>query len=288
SKGLAVTYHVASATEIDGVTSDGRTVFTLVQTAGADATLGTADDVFTFSLKDQVDHLPLNVASGDNDATVTIDIAGAFVVTDFDGDPVALDNGAVIAIENDVPVNNGTLLTAQTVFEDGLTLANSNNQSVGNPETGHTAGTATYTGAQILSLVNIGADEPGKIALAGASIEGTATGLQSKGLAVTYHVASATEIGGVTSDGRTVFTLVQTAGADATLGTADDVFTFSLKDQVDHLPLNVASGEHDSTETIDIAGAFVVTDFDGAPVALDNGAVIAIENDVPVNNGTLL
>ena len=62
----------------------------------------------------------------------TIDIAKAFVVTDADGDFVALDNGATIAIENDVPVNNTNTLTAQTVYEDGLTLANSNNQSVGN------------------------------------------------------------------------------------------------------------------------------------------------------------
>ena len=37
--------------------------------------------------------------------------------------------------------------------------------------------------------------------------------------------------------GRTVFTLVQTAGADTVLGTPDDVFTFTLLDQVDHVPL---------------------------------------------------
>jgi hypothetical protein len=272
SQGVAVTYHIVSGTEIDGV-AGGRVVFTLVDDGAGN---------FTFTLKDQVDHLPLNAASGDSDASVTIDFAKAFVVTDADGDSIALDNGAVVAIENDVPVNNDTTLTVQTVFEDGLTNANSNNQSVGNPEAGHTAVTATYTGAQILSLVTIGADEPGKVALAGASIEGTSTGLQSKGLAVTYHVASATEIDGVTSDGRTVFTLVQTAGGDGTLGTADDVFTFSLKDQVDHLPLNAASGDNDASVIIDIAKAFVVTDFDGDPVQLDNGATVAIENDVPI------
>ena len=122
-----------SATEIDGI-AGGRVVFTLVDDGAGN---------FTFTLMDQVDHLPLNAASGDADATATIDLAKAFVVTDFDGDFVQLDNGATVAIENDVPVNNATTLTVQTVFEDGLTLANSNNQSVGNPEAGHTAVTAT-------------------------------------------------------------------------------------------------------------------------------------------------
>ena len=77
------------------------------------------------------------------------------------------------------------------MFEDGLTLANSNNQSVGNPEAGHTAVTATFTTAQILSLVNIGADEAGDGdagRLRRQAIEGTATGLQSKGSPVSYHV----------------------------------------------------------------------------------------------------
>ena len=44
----------------------GRTVFTLVQTAGADTVLGTADDVFTFTLLDQVDHMPLATGGGDD------------------------------------------------------------------------------------------------------------------------------------------------------------------------------------------------------------------------------
>ena len=146
-------------------------------------------------------------------------------MTDFDGDFVQLDSGATVAIENDIPVNNGTNLTLQTVCEDGLTNANSNNQSVGNPEAGHTAVTATFTTAQILSLVDIGADEPGTVTLAGAAqaIEGSSTGLQSKGVAVTYHVVSATELDGVVGS-RVVFTLV-----DNGAGT----FTFALKPQVD-------------------------------------------------------
>ncbi|WP_244622338.1 DUF5801 repeats-in-toxin domain-containing protein, partial [Bradyrhizobium ivorense] len=269
SQGASVTWHVVSGTEIDGVVG-ARVVFTLV-----DDGLGN----FTFTLKDQVDHLPVNAASDDNDQSVTIDIAKAFVVTDADNDPVQLDNGAVVAIENDVPVNNTNKLETREVFEDGLTLANSNNQSVGNPEAGHTAVTTTYTAAQILSLVNIGADEPGTVKLAGAAgIEGTATGIFSKGASVTWHVVSATEIDGV-AGGRVVFTLVDDGAGN---------FTFSLKDQVDHLPVNAASSDNDASVTIDIAKAFVVTDFDGDFVQLDNGAVVAIENDVPVNNATTL
>ena len=105
---------MVSGTEIDGI-AGGRVVFTLVDDGAGN---------FTFTLKDQVDHLPLNAASGDNDVSVTVDIAKAFVVTDFDGDFVQLDSGATVAIENDVPVNNTTTLPVQTVFEDGLTLAN--------------------------------------------------------------------------------------------------------------------------------------------------------------------
>src|SRR5262249_49875753 len=158
------------------------------------------------TLIDQVDHLPVNAASNDTDTSVTVDIAKAFVVTDKDGDFVQLDNGAVVAIENDVPVNNSTSLTQKTVFEDGL----NNAQGLGNPEVGPTAITATYTTATILWLVGIGADEPGTVSLAGAAlIEGAAMGAQSKGFAVTWHVVSATEIDGIAAgDGnRVVFTL---------------------------------------------------------------------------------
>ena len=53
-------------TQVNGV-AGGRTVFTLVQTAGADTVLGTADDAFTFTLLDQVDHVPLATGGGDDE-----------------------------------------------------------------------------------------------------------------------------------------------------------------------------------------------------------------------------
>ena len=53
-----ILFDVVSPTQVNGV-AGARTVFTLVQTAGADTVLGTADDTFTFTLLDQVDHTPL-------------------------------------------------------------------------------------------------------------------------------------------------------------------------------------------------------------------------------------
>ena len=44
-----------------------------------------------------------------------------FTAADFDADPVVIDAGASINIENDVPENNGTVLAAKLVVEDGLT-----------------------------------------------------------------------------------------------------------------------------------------------------------------------
>jgi len=182
-----------------------------------------------------------------------------------------------ISFADDGPTNNETT-QSQTVFEDGLTSANSNNQSVGNSEPGHTEVTATYTAAQILSLVNMGSDGPGSVKLAGVALEGVMTGLQSQGVAVTYHAVSGTEIDGV-AGGRVVFTLVDDGAGN---------FMFTLKDQVDHLPLNAASGDSDPSVTIDIARAFVVTDADGDSVQLDSGATVAIENDIPVTASNTL
>ena len=77
---------------------------------------------FTFTLKDQVDHHPLNAASGDKDAWVTLDIAKAFVVTDFDGDLCSwtmarwLRSRTTFREQRDV-------LARKTVFEDGLATA---------------------------------------------------------------------------------------------------------------------------------------------------------------------
>ena len=138
-----------------------------------------------------------------------------------------------------------------------------------------------FTGAQIAGLVASGADEPVKVSL-NAAIDNVDTGLDSKGENILFDVVSATQVNGV-AGARTVFTLVQTAGADTVLGTSDDVFTFTLLDQVDHTPLATGGGD-DETIVLSLASVFVATDFDGDSIIIDAGATVTIENDVPGQN----
>ena len=117
-KGENILFDVISPTQVNGV-AGARTVFTLVQTAGADTVLGTPDDVFTFTLLDQVDHVPLATGGGDAE-TIALSLASVFVATDFDGDSVIIDAGATVTIENDVPGQNAATVNIN-VDEDELT-----------------------------------------------------------------------------------------------------------------------------------------------------------------------
>ena len=122
-----------------------RTVFTLVQTAGADTVLGTSDDVFTFTLLDQVDHTPLATGAGD-DETIVLSLASVFVATDFDGDSVVIDAGATVTIENDVPGQTAATVNIN-VDEDELATALS---------TGITDGDGTTTVATLHGRADCG------------------------------------------------------------------------------------------------------------------------------------
>ena len=243
-----------------------RVVFTLVQTAGADTVLGTADDAFTFTLLDQVDHTPLATGVGDTE-TIALSLASVFVATDFDGDSVVIDAGATVTIENDVPANNATTVNIN-VDEDELT-----GLSTGITDGDATTTVASFTGAQIIGLVASGADEPVTVSLNAAIDNVGAPGLNSKGENILFDVVSPTQVNGV-AGARTVFTLVQTAGGD---------FTFTLLDQVDHTPLATGVGDAE-TIALSLASVFVATDFDGDSVVIDGGATVTIENDVPANN----
>ena len=148
------------------------------------------------------------------------------------------------------------------------------------PTTTSTTTVATFTGAQIAGLVASGADEPVKVSL-NAAIDGVATGLFSQGVSIVFDVVSATQVNGV-AGARTVFTLVQTR-ALTRCGHADDVFTFTLLDQVDHVPLATGGGDAE-TIALSLASVFVATDFDGDSVVIDAGATVTIENDVPGQN----
>ena len=140
---------------------------------------------------------------------------------------------------------------------------------------------ASFTGAQIAGLVASGADEPVTVSL-NAAIDNVDTGLDSKGENILFDVV-ARRRSTAWRVRRTVFTLVQTAGADTVLGTSDDAFTFTLLDQVDHTPLATGGGDAE-TIALSLASVFVATDFDGDSVVIDAGATVTIENDVPANN----
>ena len=212
-----------------------RTVFTLVQTAGADTVLGTSDDVFTFTLLDQVDHTPLATGGGDAE-TIALSLASVFVATDFDGDSVVIDAGATVTIENDVPANNAATVNIN-VDEDELTgLSTGITDGDGDDHGGDASRARRSSG-----LVASGADEPVTVSL-NAAIDNVDTGLDSKGENILFDVVSATQVerrGGCPhgvhagADG----------GCDTVLGTSDDVFTFTLLDQVDHTPLATGGGD---------------------------------------------
>ena len=111
------------------------------------------------------------------------------------------------------------------------------------------------------------------------AIEGVATGLFSQNVSIVFDVISPTQVNGV-AGARTVFTLVQTAGGDAQLGTSDDAFTFTLLDQVDHVPNNFGGGDEENI-VLSLASVFVATDFDGDSIVIDAGATVTIEDDGP-------
>ena len=139
----SILFDVRHATQVNGV-AGGRTVFTLVQTAGADTVLGTPDDAFTFTLLDQVDHTPLATGGGDAE-TIVLSLASVFVATDFDGDSVVIDAGATVTIENDVPINY-TPASATIADIAGTVISRDLDTSLGADEPGTMAITSFTTG----------------------------------------------------------------------------------------------------------------------------------------------
>ncbi len=213
-----------------------------------------------------------------NGGVVTIDPSGLFdhIIIRFDmgsGDKIRVDNVLfasqgtsgvfTIAIEDDIPVAyvSGT---AGTVHEDVLT-----GLSTGNPESGQSASTIITT-SQLAALISVGADEDATFSL-NQGIDGTVANVQSKGSLVTFEVIDADTIQGQASGGRVVFEIVDNG---------DGTFTFTLKDQIDHLPLGSGAGDAEPT-SLNIASLFVATDFDGDNATLSGTLKIVVENDIP-------
>ena len=129
-----------------------------------------------------------------------------------------LDSGAVVAIDDDVPANNATTLAD----EDGVRgrLATRGHR--------RRCGDGGVTRRrQHATLVNSARTRPVTIKLERVALSGD-TGADSKGLQVTWSCVDATHVNGVATDAnRVVFTLVESPAG---------TFTFTLMDQVDHLP----------------------------------------------------
>src|SRR5262249_13872173 len=114
---------------------------------------------FTFTLLDQIDHLP-NVPANDDGQQLTIDFSSAIQFTDFDDDTITLNGGFTIVIEDDVAELAGTQVAA-TVLEDGLSLG-TGDFSEGNRESGETLGSDEASGVtgSLTTLYHTGADAP--------------------------------------------------------------------------------------------------------------------------------
>ncbi|HKS19362.1 MAG TPA: DUF5801 repeats-in-toxin domain-containing protein, partial [Bradyrhizobium sp.] len=264
SHGDPVTYSVVGDTLT--ASAGGRIVFTLHDNG---------DQTFTFSLKDQLDHGPLNSGGGDFES-LTINLASVFLATDSDNDSIVLNGTFNIRVENDVPVQDFSATVSGSVQEDALTDANSNHHSVGNPEGG---GQTTVAEGELSSLVKVGADETGTFSLV-LPQSGLPT-ITSNGGAVLYSVTGDTLTGYVEAGGgggyqaasdRAVFTLQVTTGGH---------YKFTLLDQIDHLPNSPANNDS-QTLTLNFASAIQFTDFDGDSITLSGGFSITVEDDLPI------
>ena len=238
---------------------------------------------YTFTLLDQLDHLP-NGGGSEEPPTdqpsfrATLDQqqseGGAFednirlnityTVTDDDGDEVS---GTVsFDVDDDVPVQVDDAIVLGRVDEDELPDGITDGDGV----------TTIATGS-LTSLVSVGADEEGTFSI--GSTVGLPNDLTSQGGTIVYSVSGDTLTGYVDADNsgtlnagdRSVFTLQVAANGD---------FTFTLLDQIDHLP-NSPANDDDQTLTINFSSAIQYTDFDLDTITLDGGFAIVVEDDVP-------
>jgi T1SS-143 domain-containing protein len=239
----AVTLNAGVYTLTASVAAGPVFTFTLNQTTGA----------WTFTLVDQLDHA---LGNGEND--LTIQLGSLIVGTDSDGDSAqAASNAIQIIVNDDTPIQTNATVTA-AVAEDELT-----GQSVGNPEADGINTVATGT---LASLAQSGADESVTF-----SLIANPTGLPSitsQGDTVVYNVTGNvltgyvdTGLPGFDASDRRVFTLnVQPNGT----------FTFTLLDQIDHLP-NIPANNDDQNLVLDFTSAVQFRDADGDYVQLQGG-----------------
>jgi T1SS-143 domain-containing protein len=242
---------------------------------------------YTFTLLDQLDHLPNGGSSeepptddefpseqlltaardqvqsegGAFEDNIRLNIT--YTVTDDDGDEVS---GTVsFDVDDDVPVQADESLEA-FVDEDELSDGITDND-----------GDTTVANGSLASLVSVGADEDGTFSI--GSTFGLPNNLTSQGGAIVYDVSGNTLTGyvdvdnnGTLNDGdRSVFTLQVAANGD---------FTFTLLDQIDHQQNNPPNSDEEQL-TIDLSSAIQYTDFDLDTITLSGGFAVIVEDDIP-------
>ena len=263
SAGLGVSYAVVGGKLVAYTGADQNNaanyVFTVEVTSGGN---------YTFTLLKAIDHTGAGLTGSGDDQIKTLDLSGAVVVTDHDGDAIHLDAGSfLVEIEDDIPGQNGQTVTAH-VDEDELP----------NGITDGDAQTTVATGS-LAGLFNVGADQPGTF---GIDLTGvTLPSITSAGLAVTYAVVSGKLVAYTGADQNNaanyVFTVEVTSGGN---------YTVTLLKQIDHTGAGLSGSGDDQIKTLDLSAAFTVTDKDGDTAHLDAGSFkVEIEDDIPGQNG---
>jgi T1SS-143 domain-containing protein len=112
SKGDAISYSIDGNGALVG-TADGRTVLMLEMVDGSGTAVASNETgQAKFTLFDQIDHPDV-----DNPQSMTLDLASAVKVTDFDGDSITLNSGLEIAVHDDGPTSTFENLEATWGFE---------------------------------------------------------------------------------------------------------------------------------------------------------------------------
>ena len=249
SNGVPVTYAVVGDTLT--ASAGGNEVFTLTVNE---------DGSWEFELLDQLDH-----PEADTEDNLLLDFSSIIGAEDADGDTSdPLPNGSfVIDVDDDLPVpaTEPNPVTGQ-VDED--LLADGNNDSADGDDAG---GTTDSGGAgSLLTLFNIGADQPGKVVL--LSDTSGLPDLTSNGVPVTYAVVGDTLT--ASAGGNEVFTLTVNE---------DGSWEFELLDQLDH-----PEADTEDNLLLDFSSIIGAEDADGdTSDPLPNGSfVIDVDDDLPV------
>ncbi|WP_422366240.1 DUF5801 repeats-in-toxin domain-containing protein [Pelagibius sp.] len=250
SDGAPVTYEVNDAGTLLTASTANGDVFTLA--------LDPATGAYTFTLLDQLDHLP-NDPANDDGQVLELDFSSLLFARDEDGDRVDGAGSFVIKVEDDIPTADPQAMEMATVHEDALT-----------PEGNAEGGQTTVATGSIAGFFSIGADQEGSYGLDGNT--GGLPALTSDGAPVTYEVNDAGTLLTASTANGDVFTLA--------LDPATGAYTFTLLDQLDHLPNDPANDDGQVLE-LDFSSLLFATDEDGDRVDGAGSFVIKVEDDIP-------